>query len=124
MLDDTLCKSPLHGSRRRCPKVTRSLIAPTVRRRSTPKKLAEVLAKEGQLLLPMLSLIENAQTAIDVLIEVMGRATTEAVLLMSGRIELVSISMYYWSYSQYRPFFYRDVVVLGRFRGQSGHPRT
>lgn len=46
--------------------------------------LAEVLAKDGQLLLPMLDLIENAQVAIDDLINVMGRATIEAVLLMSA----------------------------------------
>ncbi len=46
--------------------------------------MAEVLAKDGQLLLPMLDLIENAQVAIDDMIEVMGRATIEAVLLMSA----------------------------------------
>src|SRR5208283_3308491 len=44
--------------------------------------LADVLAKDGQLLLPMLDLIENAQCAIDDRINVMGRATIEAVLLM------------------------------------------
>jgi transposase-like protein len=49
-----------------------------------PKRLAQVLAQDGQLLLPMLDLIENAQTAIDDLIDVMGRATIEAVLLMSA----------------------------------------
>jgi len=48
------------------------------------KALADVLAKDGQLLLPMLDLIENAQVAIDDLIDVMGRATIEAVLLMSA----------------------------------------
>ena len=46
--------------------------------------LAQVLAQDGQLLLPMLDLIENAQLAIDDLIDVMGRATIEAVLLMSA----------------------------------------
>lgn len=46
--------------------------------------LADVLAKDGQLLLPMLDLIANAQCAIDDLIDVMGRATIEAVLLMSA----------------------------------------
>ena len=49
-----------------------------------PKRLAQVLAQDGQLLLPMLDLIENAQVAIDDLIDVMGRATIEAVLLMSA----------------------------------------
>jgi putative transposase len=47
--------------------------------------LAEVLAQNGQLLLPMLDLIETAQAAIDDLIDVMGRATIEAVLLMSAQ---------------------------------------
>jgi hypothetical protein len=37
--------------------------------------LATRLASDGQLLLPMLDLIENAQTAIDDLIDVMGHAT-------------------------------------------------
>jgi transposase-like protein len=46
--------------------------------------LADFLAKDGQLLLPMLDLIENAQCAVDDLIDVMGRATIEAVLLMSA----------------------------------------
>src|SRR5262245_493038 len=49
------------------------------------QRLADVLARDGQLLLPMLDLIENAQTAIDDLIDVMGRATIEAVLLMSAQ---------------------------------------
>jgi len=48
------------------------------------KALAGLLARDGQLLLPMLDLIENAQVAIDDLIDVMGRATIEAVLLMSA----------------------------------------
>ncbi len=46
--------------------------------------LAAFLAKDGQLLLPILDLIENAQGAVDDLIDVMGRATIEAVLLMSA----------------------------------------
>lgn len=49
-----------------------------------PSGLAGLLAKDGQLLLPMLDLIENAQCAIDDLIDVMGRATIEAILLMSA----------------------------------------
>ena len=49
-----------------------------------PKKLAQVLAKEGQFLLPIVNLIENAQAAIDEPIDVMGRATIEAVLLISA----------------------------------------
>jgi len=49
------------------------------------QQLADVLAKDGQLLLPMLDLIEHAEAAIDDLIDVMGRATIEAVLLMSAQ---------------------------------------
>ncbi len=49
------------------------------------QRLADVLAKDGQLLLPMLELIEHAEAAIDDLIDVMGRATIEAVLLMSAQ---------------------------------------
>lgn len=46
--------------------------------------MADFLAKDGQILLPMIELIEGAQVAIDDLIEVMGRATIEAVLKMSA----------------------------------------
>ena len=46
--------------------------------------IAEALAKDGQFLLPMLDLIETAQFAIEDLIDVMGRATIEAVLKMSA----------------------------------------
>jgi transposase-like protein len=49
-----------------------------------PRQLAAVLARDGQLLLPLLDLIEHAQAAVDDLIDVMGRATIEAVLLMSA----------------------------------------
>lgn len=49
------------------------------------QRLANVLAQDGQLLLPMLDLIEHAEAAIDDLIDVMGRATIEAVLLMSAQ---------------------------------------
>jgi len=45
---------------------------------------AEFLAKDGQLLLPMLDLLEDAQCAIDDLVDVMGRATIEAILTMSA----------------------------------------
>ena len=48
------------------------------------KELATFLAKDGQLLLPMLNLVEQAQCAIDELVDVMGRATIEAILQMSA----------------------------------------
>ena len=47
------------------------------------RKLAEFLAREGQVLLPMLDLVTRAEVAVDEVIEVVGRATLEAVLLMS-----------------------------------------
>ena len=49
------------------------------------KPLAELLAKDGQLILPLLDLVEQAQVAIDDLVDVMGRATIEAVLQMSAQ---------------------------------------
>jgi putative transposase len=48
------------------------------------KELATFLAKDGQLLLPMLDLVEQAQCAIDEVVDVMGRATIEAILRMSA----------------------------------------
>ena len=49
------------------------------------EKLATFLAKEGQHLLPFVGLIEQTSVAIDELIGVTGRATIEAVLLLSAR---------------------------------------
>ncbi len=65
---------------RRCQIVDR----PDSRSTLDPAKLATLLAKEGQLLRPLLDLIEHAEAAVDDLIDVMGRATIEAVLLMSA----------------------------------------
>jgi hypothetical protein len=48
-----------------------------------PQKLAQLLAQDGQFLVPMPDLIEHAQCAVDDLIDVMCQATIEAVLLMS-----------------------------------------
>lgn len=45
---------------------------------------ASFLAKNGQALLPMVELIEQSQVAVDELIEVLGRATIEAVLRLSA----------------------------------------
>ena len=41
-------------------------------------------SRDGQLILPLLDLVEQAQCAIDDLVDVMGRATIEAVLAMSA----------------------------------------
>src|SRR5688500_3652471 len=49
------------------------------------RQLAAVLAQDGQLLLPLLDLLEHAQVAVDDLVDVMGRATIEAILLMSAQ---------------------------------------
>jgi transposase-like protein len=48
------------------------------------RAIAEFLKSEGQFLLPMVELVDRAQLAIDEVIEVMGRATIEAVLDMSA----------------------------------------
>ena len=42
------------------------------------------LAKNGQALLPMMELIEHSQVAVDEVIDVLGRATIEAVLRLSA----------------------------------------
>jgi hypothetical protein len=49
-----------------------------------PKRIADLLAKDGRLILPLLDLLEDAQCALDDLIDVRGRATIEAVLRMSA----------------------------------------
>jgi putative transposase len=53
--------------------------------RKDSKELAKFLAKEGQFLLPMLELIEQAQTAVDEVINVVGRSAIEAILLLSAQ---------------------------------------
>ena len=52
--------------------------------RKDSRKLAEFLSKNGQLLFPMLELIEQSEMAVDELIDTAGRATIEAILLMSA----------------------------------------
>ena len=49
------------------------------------QKLTEFLVHNGQALLPMLELIEQSRMAVDELIDVMGRASIEAVLELSAR---------------------------------------
>ena len=53
--------------------------------RTDSRQLAEFLAKEGQFLLPIVELVEQAQMAIDEVIDVAGRATIQAVLELSAR---------------------------------------
>jgi len=47
-------------------------------------RLAEFLGQNGQVLLPMVDLIEQSRLAVDELIDVAGRATIEAVLELSA----------------------------------------
>jgi transposase-like protein len=49
------------------------------------RKIAEFLSKDGQLLLPFLELICNTEQAVDELIDVVGKAAIEAVLMLSAR---------------------------------------
>ncbi len=49
------------------------------------KRLTQFLAREGQLwLLPMLELIETGECIVDELVDVVGRAAVEAILVMSA----------------------------------------
>jgi hypothetical protein len=47
-------------------------------------ELAKLLMKNGQALLPMVELIEQSQVAVDEVVDVLGRATIEAVLKLSA----------------------------------------
>ena len=51
---------------------------------ASSRELADWLAKDGQLLVPLVELLEKGERAIDDVIDVMGRATVEAVLQMSA----------------------------------------
>ena len=55
-----------------------------VRDRADKRAIREFLKREGQFLLPILELVEQTEVAIDEVIQVMGRATIEAVLEMSA----------------------------------------
>ena len=49
------------------------------------RELAEQLARNGQFLLPMVELVEQSRLAVDELIDGLGRAHLEAVLLLSAQ---------------------------------------
>lgn len=53
--------------------------------RVNERRLADFLTRSGQLLLPMVDLIEQSRMAVDDLIDVLGRASIEAVLGLSAR---------------------------------------
>jgi hypothetical protein len=48
------------------------------------RELAKFLAANGQVILPMVELIEQSGMAVDELLEVLGRSTLEAVLQISA----------------------------------------
>ena len=52
--------------------------------KANERKLAEFLSRNGQMLLPMVDLIEQCQWACDELIDVTGRAAIQAVLQLSA----------------------------------------
>jgi len=52
--------------------------------KANEQELAEFLSRNGQLLLPMVDLIEQCQWACDELIDVTGRAAIQAVLQLSA----------------------------------------
>lgn len=52
--------------------------------KGSSEELGRYLAKNGQALLPMVELIEQSQVAVDEVIDVLGRATIEAVLRLSA----------------------------------------
>jgi len=48
------------------------------------RELAKFLAENGQVMVPMVELIEECKIAVDDLVEVLGRSTLEAVLAISA----------------------------------------
>ena len=57
---------------------------PRILAKTDSKAIASFLAKEHQLFLPMLDLIQSCRMAVDELIDVVGRAAIEAILLLSA----------------------------------------
>ena len=49
------------------------------------EELSEYLSRDGQLLLPLVELLETAEMAVDELIDIAGRSTIEAVLKLSAQ---------------------------------------
>ena len=49
------------------------------------EELSEYLSRDGQLLLPLVELLETAEIAVDELIDIAGRSTIEAVLKISAQ---------------------------------------
>ena len=49
------------------------------------RKLAEFLAGEGEVLLPLLEMIETAEANVNAAVDVIGRAGIEALLMLSAQ---------------------------------------
>ena len=60
------------------------IVSGASKRSPDSRELAGWLAKDGQLLIPLVELLEKGERAIDEVVDVMGRATIEAVLQMSA----------------------------------------
>ena len=56
----------------------------TTKGATNARRLAEFFSHNGQGLLPMVDLIEQSRLAVDELIDVVGRATIEAILQLSA----------------------------------------
>ncbi len=56
-----------------------------IAQKTDSRKIAEFLSKDNQILLPFLDLICNTEQAVDELIDVVGKAAIESVLLLSAR---------------------------------------
>lgn len=56
-----------------------------IAKKTDSRKIAEFLSKDGQILLPFLDLICNTEQAVDELIDVVGKAAIESVLLLSAQ---------------------------------------
>jgi transposase-like protein len=55
-----------------------------ISKKTDTRQLAQFLSSNSQVILPMVELVESAQIAVDQLLEHLGRATLEAVLLISA----------------------------------------
>jgi transposase-like protein len=74
------------------------------------RALTEFLTKGGQLLLPLVELLERSQCAIDEVIDVVGRAAIEAVLELSAQQVAGAKIKGQWAH--------RDVYWYGRQQGE------
>lgn len=57
----------------------------TIAEKEDTRKIAEFLATNGELLLPMVELIESSRMAVGELVDLLGRASIEAVLRLSAQ---------------------------------------